>query len=159
MWGTFVVIQDSEKWATRQTRRRHRFLVYGYIVVPEHVHLLVPEPEAALLSTAIQALKLSAARRAVKQYRCSPLWQKRYYDHNVRSYESFSEKLRYIHDNPVNRGLCAEPADWRWSSFRHYATAEVGIVEIESGWTAMRKAGKAPYLPTPRRCGAPSSSE
>jgi putative transposase len=127
--------------------------------MPEHVHLLVSEPEAALLSTAVQVLKLSAARRAVKQYRGSPRSQKRYYDHNVRSYESFFRKLRYIHDNPVKRSLCAEPADWRWSSFRHYTTAEVGIVEIELERTAMRRAGKVPHLPNAGICGAPSSSE
>ena len=49
-------------------------------------------------------------------------WQKRYYDHNVRSYAKFVEQLRYIHRNPVKRGLCERPEDWQWSSFLHYAT-------------------------------------
>jgi putative transposase len=62
--------------------------------------------------------------------------QKRYYDHNVRNYEGFVGKLRYIHRNPVKRGLAESPEDWKWSSFRHYATAEVEPVEIQSQWTA-----------------------
>ena len=63
-------------------------------------------------------------------------WQKRYYDRNVRDEREFVDKLRYIHRNPVKAGLCKLPEDWRWSSFRHYALREKGVVEIESEWTA-----------------------
>ncbi|HEY5164109.1 MAG TPA: transposase [Terriglobales bacterium] len=141
-------------------RRRYGFRVFGYVVMPEHVHLLVSEPDVELLSTAIQALKLSVFRHAaVAGWREPPFWQKRYYDHNVRTAESFSNKLRYMHRNPVRRGLCADPIDWHWSSFRHYATAEIGAVEIESEWTAMRRQGRIPHLPTPGRCGAPTAWE
>jgi hypothetical protein len=59
-----------------------------------------------------------------------------YYDRNVRDAEEFAVKLRYLHRNPVKRGLVKEPGDWSWSSFRHYALREVGVVEIESEWTA-----------------------
>ena len=131
-----------------RTRRKYRFRVYGYVVMPEHVHLLISEPELALLAKATQALKISVARRAMS-YRAegsTTLWQKRYYDHNVRDYESFVEKLRYIHRNPVKRGLVERAEDWKWSSFRHYATAEMGPVEIESQWTADRRSGRTPKL-------------
>jgi putative transposase len=74
----------------------------------------------------------------------------------VRDYESFVEKLNYIHQNPVKRGLCERPEDWRWSSFRHYATREIGVVEIESEWTARRREKENPHLPKPGRCGPPS---
>jgi putative transposase len=63
-------------------------------------------------------------------------WQKRYYDRNVRDAREFSIKLRYLHRNSVTRGLVSEPAEWKWSSFRHYALREVGVVEVESEWTA-----------------------
>jgi hypothetical protein len=49
------------------------------------------------------------------------------------------EKLRYIHRNPVVRGLVERPEDWLWSSFRHYFTGADGVVEIESQWTARRR--------------------
>lgn len=48
-------------------------------------------------------------------------------------------KLRYLHRNPVNRGLVVSAEDWAWSSFRHYITGEAGVVEIESRWTAQRR--------------------
>ena len=128
--------------------------------MPEHVHLLVSEPETLLLATVLQALKISVARQALSSGKPTSanngqkwgtesrgafsdgFWQKRYYDHNVRTYESFVEKLRYIHRNPVKRGLVAKPEDWNWSSFRHYSLAEVGPVEIESEWTAARRNGR-----------------
>lgn len=50
-----------------------------------------------------------------------------------------SEKILYVHQNPVARGLVAEPGGWEWSSYRHYATGERGVVEIESEWTAARR--------------------
>jgi putative transposase len=65
-----------------------------------------------------------------------PFWQARYYDRNVQDYEEFAVKLRYLHRNPVKRGLVAKPEDWKWSSYRHYALRETGVVEIESQWTA-----------------------
>ena len=65
----------------------------------------------------------------------NPFWQKRYYDRNVRDAREFAVKLRYLHRNPVKRGLVKEPGDWEWSSFRHYAFRENAVVEIESEWT------------------------
>ena len=118
-----------------QTRVRFQLLVYGFVVMPEHVHLLVSEPDRDQLALAVQSLKLAVAKRLP----APPFWQKRYYDHNVRSYQSFQDKLDYIHANPVVRGLVQQPGDWRWSSFRHYALGEFGNVEIESEWTAGRR--------------------
>ena len=115
--------------------------VYGYVVMPSHVHLLLSETDEKLLSTAIQGLKISVAKLAKAE--CAKFWQKRYYDTNLRSYEKFVEKLRYAHRNPVRAGLVKKPEDWKWSSFRHYATGEVGVVELETEWTAkLRAAGK-----------------
>jgi putative transposase len=70
-------------------------------------------------------------------------WQKRYYDRNVRDEREFVQKLRYLHRNPVKRGLVKEAADWKWSSFRLYALREIGPVEIESQWTARDREVKA----------------
>jgi putative transposase len=109
---------------------RLRFLVVGYVVMPEHVHLLVTEPQHAVLATALQAIKISVAR----QSRERPFWQRRYYDFNVGSEWKRGEKLRYIHRNPAARGLTVEPEDWEWSSYRHYLTGEIGRVTIESWW-------------------------
>jgi putative transposase len=71
----------------------------------EHVHLLVGEPSGILLNKALQALKLSVA---IKQ-RERPFWQARYYDFNVYTEKKRVEKLRYMHRNPVKRGLVSKP--------------------------------------------------
>ena len=144
-------------------RRQFQMRIYGYVVMPEHVHLLVSEPEQGTLAEAMHYLKLSFSKRAKsltgaqvsvqtkdanpsagsgqalghpqQNFEYEPFWQKRYYDRNVRSVREFGIKLRYLHRNPVKRGLVRDPGDWKWSSFRHYAFREMGVVEIESEWT------------------------
>jgi putative transposase len=59
-------------------------------------------------------------------------WKARYYDFNVLSASKRVEKLKYIHLNPVQRGLVSRREDWPWSSYRHYALGESGAVQIES---------------------------
>jgi len=105
--------------------------------MPEHVHLLVSEPRRSTLAAAIQAMKQSVARTLVGPD--EHFWQKRYYDFNVWTEKKCAEKLRYMHRNPVTRGLVESPQDWAWSSFRHYLTGEASVVEIESQWTARRR--------------------
>ncbi len=79
-------------------RTRFEMRVYGYVVMPEHVHLLVSEPDHGSLADAIHFLKLSFAKQ-VRNERPhgelpDPFWQKRYYDRNVRDYREFMVKLR-----------------------------------------------------------------
>jgi len=96
--------------ALEAARRSYGFRVVGYVVMPEHVHLLVTEPERETLAVAMQAMKQSVARRRVKVG--GHFWQPRYYDFNVWSEKKRIEKLRYIHRNPVRRGLVENPEDW-----------------------------------------------
>ncbi len=126
--------------ALERVRLRYLFVVAGYVVMPEHVHLLVNEPQRALLSKAIQALKLSVSMRSRER----PFWQAHYYDFNVTSHAKFVEKLRYMHRNPVTRGLVTKPEDWQGSSYRHYQTGIRGPVEIESEGTAWHRGWQLP---------------
>jgi putative transposase len=114
------------------------FYVLGYVVMPEHVHLLLTEPQTKALSSALQALKQSVSRTLALRA-AEPFWQTRYYDFNVFTEDKRIEKLRYMHRNPVVRGLVAKPEEWAWSSFRHYATGFEGTVEIESEGTAQKR--------------------
>jgi putative transposase len=82
--------------------------------------------------------------RRLKELGAVLFWQRRCYGINVHTEEKRVEKLRYIHRNPVMRGLVEKPEDWPWSSFRHYATGEAGAVEIESQWTALRRGNQLP---------------
>lgn len=91
--------------ALERVRLSFELCVYGYVVMPEHVHLLLSEPRQQTLADAIKSLKQGVSRRLIGE--AEHFWQKRYYDFNVRNEPQFVEKLRYIHQNPVKRGLCA----------------------------------------------------
>jgi len=121
-----------------RVRRWYGFCVIGYVVMPEHVHLLISEPERSELSVVIQMLMQITSRKLKRPALCR-FWQIRYYDFPVWSEKKRIEKLRYIHRNPVKRELVARPEGWRWSSFVHYATGAEGVVEIESPWTARKR--------------------
>jgi putative transposase len=121
-----------------RTRRKYGFFVCGYVVMPEHVHLLLSEPTRGMLAVALQALKQAVSRR-LGSGDGEAFWQARYYDFNVFSESKRIEKLRYMHRNPVKRGLAQQPGEWRWSSFCHYLYGEEGNVEIESMWTARKR--------------------
>jgi putative transposase len=132
-----------------RVRRWYGFDVKGYVVMPEHVHLLLSEPERGSLRVVIQMLKQITAQKlrpstvGLRESGLSDLpkrfWQVRYYDFNVRTARKQIEKLRYLHRNPVKRGLVEKPEDWLWSSFNHYATGVEGVVEIESEWTGRKR--------------------
>ncbi len=129
--------RDGLERTLERMRLRYDFLVSAYVVMPEHVPLLIREPRAVRLATALQAIKLSVAAQRTEP----PFWTPRYYDFDVWIERQLIEKRRYIHRNAVWRGLVAEPDQWRWSSFRHWWTGEVGALEVESDWTAARRTG------------------
>jgi putative transposase len=112
--------------------------------MPEHIHLLMSEPQTRNPSTVMQALKRGFARRVLAQagrrrdpsqgslFDVAPqhIWQKRFYDFNVWSDRKRIEKLRYMHRNPVRRGLVASPELWRWSSYRAYFLGAAGPIRV-----------------------------
>ena len=130
-----------------QVRRGYGFVVVGYVVMPEHVHLLISKPEKGTPSTVLQVVKQRFSRRVLGRLRrtsrtgqlwlwdeeaveAGHVWQRRFYDFNVWSERKRVEKLRYMHRNPVERGLVSAPGEWRWSSYRQYACGEAGRVKI-----------------------------
>ena len=148
--------RDIFERTLEQVRCWYGFYVRGYVVMPEHVHLLISEPERGKLSTVIQMLKQNVARE-LRMPEGNPFWLERYYDFNVWSEGKRVEKLRYIHRNPVKRGLVERPEDWKWSSFVHYATGAEGVVEIESEWTARKREEVGTILPDKSQSPRPVS--
>ncbi len=130
-----------------EVRDRYKFSLAGYVVMPEHVHLLISEPAKGTPSTIMQVLKQRVSRRlrrktvtATRQLRLRfqtsdhllpTFWQPRFYDFNVWSQRKFVEKLQYMHMNPVKRKLVVHPKDWPWSSFSFYARKDSGLVRID----------------------------
>ncbi len=121
--------------------------------MPDHIHLLMSEPEHGDPSRVMQALKQGFARRVLKTLRrrrmaaqgelfaaaTEHVWQKRFYDFNVFTARKRIEKLRYMHWNPVKGGLVQEPEQWPWSSYRSYALGEQGAVRINQWGEAKMK--------------------
>ena len=142
--------RDRFEAELERVRSSYGLYVTGYVVMPEHVHFLVSEPERARLSVAIQMLKQTVSRR-LRKPGMRRFWHVRYYDFLVRTEKKRIEKLRYMHRNPVKRGLVDRPEDWAWSSFRHYATGCEGPVEIESEWTARKRERMSVTLTVTRR--------
>jgi putative transposase len=124
-----------------EVRVKHNLIIGGYVVMPEHFHLLISEPMISepargTLSLTMQVLKQRFSRACKEKQRATELssafWQRRYYDFNIYSEHKYTEKLRYIHRNPIRRGLVASPELWPWSSFRYYLLGEEGPVKVGS---------------------------
>jgi len=117
------------------------FTLVAFVYMPEHVHLLVwtkeAEREIAELLFAIKK-PFSFRIKKILQARADPLlgeltiqerpgkftfrfWQEGPgYDRNLVSLETVLSSAEYMHNNPVKRGLCGSPREWKWSSWRHY---------------------------------------
>jgi putative transposase len=117
-------------------RRERALRIFGYVVMPEQVHLILHPPDSLKLGSVIAELKSKSASRIIAEslielpcdcrimksgHERRAFWQPRRYDHNCRTPDTAIEKINYCHTNPVKRGLVAEPAQWRWSSYNWYA--------------------------------------
>jgi putative transposase len=131
-----------------EVRLRYAFVVVGYVAMPDHIHLLISEPERGTQSTVMQVLKQRYARQILAKKRTRDpaqsklwpdepqhVWQHRFYDFHVWSERKRVEKLRYIHGNPVKDGWVQAPEQWPWSSYRTYAYGKEGMVRINQ-WPA-----------------------
>lgn len=134
--------------AIKATRVQFNFQLIAWVIMPEHIHLILIPCEGSRVGKIIGEIKRQSAREILAILRRSKasvlsrltvsrtgsekiaLWQRRCYDHNVRSEESLWEKVSYCHNNPVKRGLVQKPEDWEWSSFRLYRQG----TESESGF-------------------------
>ena len=116
--------------------------------MPEHVHLLIGEPQRGTPSTVVHSLKLRVSKRLRHKSRKTPtgqrtlpfrdaetklpqFWQRRFYDFNVWSATKRREKLEYMHRNPITRRLVKDPRDWVWSSYGAYSGKGAAVAEID----------------------------
>ncbi|HET9179046.1 MAG TPA: transposase [Terriglobia bacterium] len=132
------------------------FRLLGYVLMPEHFHLLLWPSDGANPSQIMQRLKGRTARSILKTLRqerrhawCArmlarfslPLtvhdeascrvWQRRFYDMNIWTEKKQMEKLDYMHNNPVTRGLVSSPREWPWSSWRFYFLEDESIMAMD----------------------------
>lgn len=152
----FLSKERTCRWlidAVESARKRHRFDLWAYVLMPEHCHLLLfPRETDYSISRILGSIKLPVTRRAkiyltkhdpaalrlmrdtqpsgATAYR---FWQRGGgYDRNLREPGTVHATIKYIHANPVRRGLVTRAEDWTWSSAAWYAgRAEVPIVPDE----------------------------
>ena len=127
-----------------RVRDEFDFALLGYVVMPEHVHLLTSEPNLGTPSDVMKVLKERVSRTFVKASAellksNGHFWQRRFYDFNVWSHEKKNEKLNYMHFNPVRRGLVEKPGDWPWSSCLFYAKGVEGLCRPNPEWKCTEK--------------------
>jgi len=130
----------------QEVRLKYDFALVGYVVMLEHVHLLIGEPKCRNPSTAVHSLKLRVSKRMRRRRRATSasqrsfafhgtvtprFWQARFYDFNVWSAKKRREKLEYMHRNPVTRGLVRDPKDWVWSSYAAYSGRGTRVLPID----------------------------
>jgi len=137
-------------------RRELKFQILGYVLMPEHFHVLIwPGPEANP-SAIMQKLKDRTALFILKSLREKPghpwcqkmlaqvtlpatvhhhahfrVWQRKFYDMNIWSPKKRNEKLNYMHNNPVKRGLVTHPCEWLWSSWRFYFSQDSSLLAMD----------------------------
>jgi REP element-mobilizing transposase RayT len=137
--------------ALAETRRRLPLKLIGYVVMPDHTHLII-NPVNRDISAVMNSLKSAAARKIIdwlkefnhasslrklaletpqKRGHTHSVWQKDFSSIDLWSPKFIRQKLNYIHLNPVRAGLCKHPAEWRWSSYRAYLPHEISEVPIE----------------------------
>jgi putative transposase len=137
-------------------RQEFGFRLVGWVLMPDHFHLLIQPWPAESAPRLIQQLKQRTAYRLLQILRENPregwcrkmlarfrlpatvhdqaqyrVWQRRYYVMNIFTEKKRLEKLHYMHGNPVKRGLVASPAEWPWSSFRFYYLEDVTTLVMD----------------------------
>ena len=128
--------------SVENARARRPFDLRAFVIMPEHAHLLIWPDEGVRISDILLSIKQPVTLRCVAWVRRNApqflaamrdqqpngkvffrFWQRGGgYDRNMWSAPEIHEKMRYIHDNPVRRGLVARAEDWPWSSFRAWET-------------------------------------
>jgi putative transposase len=155
-------IFDSQRYKRKFTRTLDnlraelRFKIIGYVLMPEHFHLLIWPGRAANPSQIMQKLSERTAnfilrnlgqnlsfpwrQRVLNRFELPPtvhhhahyrVWNRRGYDMNIWSEKKIHEKLDYMHNNPVVRGLAAQPGDWPWSSWRYYYLEDSSVLAMD----------------------------
>jgi len=123
-------------------RGKHAVKILGFVIMPDHVHLVLLPPDGLEFGRAIGQLKGRSSRRILSTWRnefelparpngLPAVWERRCYDHNCRTPKVVIEKINYCHMNPVSKGLVDSAEDWVWSSYKSYIGRSNAVTEID----------------------------
>ena len=104
-------------------RQRNEVDLFAYVIMPDHVHLILRP---------IHPLNISACVRRFKSYTThvlgpGPIWQTGFWSEVIEGHLA-PQKMRYVHENPVRAGLCVEPESFPWSSAKEYLQGTFDLV-------------------------------
>jgi putative transposase len=97
-------------------RRQGRFQVHAFVLMPDHVHLLLTPAAEITLERAMQLIKGGYSHAVGVEISRREIWQKGFTDHRIRDAQDFAGHRLYIHQNPVMAKLVASAAEYRYSS-------------------------------------------
>jgi len=138
---TLVRYVDSLRNAMRHERARRPFTVDAMVVLPDHVHAVWTLPSGdSVYSGRWRSIKSGFVRRLQTQGLAftanakgeHAVWQRRFWEHQIRDELDLARHVDYIHINPVKHGWAERVADWRWSTFHRYV--RLGMLPID--WAA-----------------------
>jgi len=120
-----ILIEVQER-----ARRRLNFLLCGYVLMPDHWHALIGVSDPLTISEVIHDIKKVSARKLhARRGTEGPLWQHQFWDRFVRHAKEYSDRMNYLHLNPVRKGLVDRPEDWRWSSYNNSAVEKAAAAQ------------------------------
>ncbi|TBU72670.1 transposase [Pseudomonas daroniae] len=135
---------DVLRQSVREEQRRAPFALQAWVVLPEHLHLLVRLPDGdSDFSNRLRRIKGNFSRQIpLPAHRRQSLlgkgergiWQRRFWEHAIRDQEDWQRHIEYIHHNPVKHGLVDRVRDWPYSSFHAYV--QRGDYPLDWGWAA-----------------------
>jgi REP element-mobilizing transposase RayT len=106
-------IHEAFRSFCQRAEKEHRIAVGRYVLMPDHVHLFVAfPPDGMVLVAWIQSLRSVLGKMLVQFGYNKPHWQEGFFDHLLRSSESYAQKWDYVRMNPVRAGLCTSPEEW-----------------------------------------------
>lgn len=134
----------------------YRFKIVGYVIMPDHIHVLVWPQAGPQIAEFMRDFKKYTAVRIVRQAEveeregdleafkqagnqtgrsANKVWQDGYWDKNVFTDPFLRQKLNYIHRNPLRAGLVVQPEDYPYSSYRNYVFGDESLFAIDRGWS------------------------
>ncbi len=115
-------------------RRLGRFKVFAFVVMANHVHLIIQPAPGVSLGDIVRNFKAWTSRHNSSKPPGEPLWERRYDDNRIKTAEELRAVIEYVHHNPVRAGIARSPREYAWSSVHNYSDQAGRIVEIDSDW-------------------------
>jgi putative transposase len=106
-------------------RKRYGFLLLGFVIMPDHFHVLIMPKQEYKISSVVQKIKSLFAYKMRDVGVKGSVWQKSFYDFVVYSEEKLGEKLNYIHANPVRKGIVKDLREYQFSSINYSEKMDV----------------------------------